>query len=425
MSIAETLTNWAGNITFGARQVHRPTSIDELRRLVAASDRIRAIGTVHSFSPIADSQGDVVSVLGLPPTVDISTEHSTVTVAAGVRYGDLALRLREVGLAVHNLASLPHISVAGACATGTHGSGDRNGNLSTAVSAIELVTADGELVVVRRDSDERFPGMVVALGELGVVTHVTLDLVPAFELRQYLYDDLPLEQVSEHLDDIFGNGYSVSLFTDWRGPLINQVWVKRHGALVDGPWLGATPADSARHPVPGMPVENCTQQLGVPGPSHERLPHFRLEFTPSSGEELQAEYLVAREHAVEALDAVFQMRDRVAPVLQISEIRTIAADDLWLSPSYRRDSVAIHFTWVKDVDAVLPVIAEVEERLAPFEPRPHWGKLFGVDPDVLRGGTTILLGSLVTTFSRHTSRATGSVSIRRVAVGRSNPTVQR
>jgi xylitol oxidase len=212
-----------------------------------------------------------------------------------------------------------------------------------------------------------------------------LDLVPAFELRQYIYDDLPLEQVGEHLHDIFGNGYSVSLFTDWREPLINQVWVKRHDALADGPWLGATPADGPRHPVPGMPVENCTQQLGVPGPSHERLPHFRLEFTPSSGEELQAEYLVAREHAIEALDAVYQMHDRVAPVLQISEIRTIAADDLWLSPSYRRDSVAIHFTWVKDADAVLPVIAEVEERLAPFQPRPHWGKLFGVDPDVLRG----------------------------------------
>ncbi len=385
MSLAETLTNWAGNFTFGARRVHRPTSIDELRWLVAESDRIRAIGTVHSFSPIADSAGDLVSVMQLPPTVDISTEHSTVTVAAGVRYGDLALRLREVGLAVHNLASLPHISVAGACATGTHGSGDANGNLSTAVSAIELVTADGELVVLRRGVDEQFPGAVVALGELGVVTRVTLDLVPAFELRQYIYDDLPLEQVGEHLHDIFGNGYSVSLFTDWRGPVINQVWVKRHDALADGPWLGATPADGARHPIRGMPVENCTQQLGVPGPSHERLPHFRLEFTPSSGDELQAEYLVAREHAIEALDAVYQIHHRVAPVLQISEIRTIAADDLWLSPSYRRDSVAIHFTWVKDADAVLPVIAEVEERLAPFQPRPHWGKLFGVDPEVLRG----------------------------------------
>jgi xylitol oxidase len=385
MSLAEPLTNWAGNFTFGARQVYRPTSIDELKRLVAGSDRIRAIGTVHSFSRVADSSGDLVSVMALPQTVDIDTDHSTVTVAAGVRYGDLALQLRKSGLAVHNLASLPHISVAGACATGTHGSGDGNGNLSTAVSAIELVTADGDLVEVRRDTDERFPGMVVALGELGVVTRVTLDVVPAFELRQYIYDDLPFDRVAGHLDEIFGNGYSVSLFTDWRGELVNQVWVKTRDELAGERWLGATPADAPRHPIDGMPVENCTRQLGVPGPSHERLPHFRLEFTPSSGEELQAEYLVARQDAAGALDAVYHLRERVAPVLQISEIRTIAADDLWLSPSYRRDSVAIHFTLIKDVDAVLPVIAEVEERLAPFAPRPHWGKLFGVEPEVLRG----------------------------------------
>lgn len=385
MALAETLTNWAGNVTFSARQVHRPTSVDELRRLVAAADRIRAIGTVHSFSPIADSSGDLVSVLQLPPTVEIDTERARVTVAAGVSYGELASRLREVGLAVHNLASLPHISVAGACATGTHGSGDANGNLSTAVAAVELVTANGELVVVSRESDgDQFPGVVVALGELGVVTRVTLDLVPAFELRQFLYEDLPFERVAKHLDAIFGNGYSVSLFTDWRGSLINQVWVKRRDEVAGGPWLGATPADGARHPVPGMPAENCTEQLGVPGPSDERLPHFRLEFTPSSGEELQSEYLVPRQRAIEALDAVNRIRERVAPVLQISEIRTIAADDLWLSPSYRRDSVAIHFTWVKDA-AVFPVMAEVEERLAPFGPRPHWGKLFGIDPEVLRG----------------------------------------
>jgi xylitol oxidase len=133
-----------------------------------------------------------------------------------------------------------------------------------------------------------------------------------------------------------------------------------------------------------MPAVNCTRQLGVPGPWQERLPHFRSGFTPSSGEELQSEFLLPRRHAIDALHALAAVRDQIAPVLQISEIRTIAADELWLSPCHRQDTVAFHFTWIKDAHAVLPVITLVEERLAPFAPRPHWGKLFTVPPDVLR-----------------------------------------
>jgi xylitol oxidase len=250
-----------------------------------------------------------------------------------------------------------------------------NGNLSTAVSALELVTADGDLVTVDRKT-RNWGGMVVALGALGVVTAVTLDIRPAFELRQYVYDNLPHEELAGNLDAILGNGYSVSLFTDWRAPVINQVWCKRRDPAPDEPWFGAAPAGGPRHPLPGMPVENCTEQLGVPGPWHERLPHFRLEFTPSAGEELQSEFFVPRAHALDALNAIYELRGQVSPVLQISEIRTIAGDELWLSPCYHRDSVAFHFTWIKDTAAVLPVVEAVEERLAPFRARPHWGKVF-------------------------------------------------
>jgi alditol oxidase len=384
-------TNWAGNVTFAARRIHQPESLAELQALVARSDRIRALGTAHSFNHIADSTGDLVSVAGLPRSIEIDAGRATVTVGGGVRYGELARVLHDRGYALPNLGSLPHISVAGACATGTHGSGERNGNLATAVAGLDLVTAAGELVTLTRAADgDRFRGAVVGLGCLGVVTGVTLDLVPTFDVRQHVYDGLPFGQLAEHFDAILGRAYSVSLFTDWTGPSINQVWVKRRvGADDSGSppprWLGATLADGARHPVAGMPTEFCTAQLDVPGPWHERLPHFRLEFTPSSGEELQSEFLLPRRHGLAALQAIDRIRDRVAPVLQISEIRTVAADDLWLSPSYRRETVAIHFTWVKDAAAVAPVLAAVEEQLAPFEPRPHWGKLFGIPPDVVSG----------------------------------------
>jgi xylitol oxidase len=369
------LTNWAGNVTFGAAAVHRPGSVDEVRRIVSRAERVRPLGTAHSFNRIADTDGEQVSVAGLPPVVEIDSVGRSVRVAAGMRYGEVAVRLQEAGFALHNLGSLPHISVAGACATGTHGSGVGNGSLSTAVSALEMVTADGDLVTVDRKT-RNWGGMVVALGALGVVTAVTLDIRPAFELRQYVYDNLPHGELGGNLDAILGNGYSVSLFTDWRAPVINQVWCKRRDPAPSGAWFGAAPAGGPRHPLPGMPVENCTEQLGVPGPWHERLPHFRLEFTPSAGEELQSEFFVPRAHALDALNAIYELREQVSPVLQISEIRTIAGDELWLSPCYHRDSVAFHFTWVKDPAAVLPVVEAVEERLAAFRARPHWGKVF-------------------------------------------------
>ncbi len=374
--------NWAGNVRYAAARRHRPAGLDELRRLVAGSDRIRAVGSGHSFNRLGDTAGDLVSLAGLPQTVEVDRERATVTVAAAMRYGDLATRLHAAGFALPTMASLPHISVAGAVATATHGSGDGIGNLATAVSALELVTADGDLLTVRRDADgDRFAGMVVALGALGVVTRLTLDVVPAFEVRQYVRLGLPRAA----LDEAFASAYSVSLFTDWRAGAdgrIGQVWRKQ---LADAPpppadWLGTTAAAGPVHPVPGMPARNCTAQLGEPGPWHERLPHFQLGFTPSSGDELQSEYHLPRAAAAGALAALDPLADRIAAVLQICELRTVAADELWLSPQHGRDSLAVHFTWIGDGDAVAPVLAEVERALAPFTPRPHWGKVFTVEP---------------------------------------------
>jgi alditol oxidase len=376
--VAVPQTNWAGNVTFGAARTLRPATVAQLRAVVAESTRVRALGSGHSFSRIGDTTGVLISLDGLPRDVRIDADRRTVTVSAAMRYGELAARLDQAGWALANLASLPHITVAGACATGTHGSGDGNGSLATAVSAVEMVTADGELVTVSRAGDG-FAGMVVALGALGIATSMTLDIEPAFTVRQWVYQDLPRQQLDAHFAEIFASAYSVSVFTDWRPPYTCRVWLKDKGDSRP-PLPGARPAEVPLHPVPGMDAGATTEQLGVPGRWHERLPHFRPEYTPSSGDELQSEYLVPRGLAVEALAALNPIARQIAPVLRIAEIRTVAADDLWLSPCYQRESVAFHFTWQLDTAAVIPVLAAIEERLAPFGARPHWGKLFVMNP---------------------------------------------
>ena len=381
------ITNWAGNIAFAARQLHRPDSVEALQSVVAGSERLRVLGTGHSFNRIADTPGDLVSVADLPTRLELDGEARTVTVSAGTRFAEVTAHLQAAGLALHNLGSLPHISVAGACATGTHGSGLSNGVLGTAVRALELVRPDGELVSIG-PGDPRLAGSVVSLGALGVVTALTLAVEPTFDVAQVVVDDVPHPALLADLVEVMGSAYSVSAFTDWADPLRWQVWRKHRvqgGAPVPASdLLGGRLADGARHPVPGVDPVHCTQQLGVPGPWNERLPHFRREFTPSSGEELQSEFMVPLQHARAAVEAVAEVRELIAPLLMICELRTMAADDLWLSMAQGRDSLALHFTWVRDEAAVAPVVAAIEARLAPFAARPHWGKVFTTERDVLR-----------------------------------------
>lgn len=359
--------NWAGNITYRAREVVRPRSVDALRQLVADRDRVRALGSRHSFNDLADGPGTLVSLEELPDEIVVTGQQ--VSVPAGVRYGVLASFLQERGLALPNMASLPHISVAGAIATGTHGSGDGNGCLSTAVAGLELVTSSGGLRTLWR-GDPEFAGSVVALGALGVVTRVTLDVRPTFEVRQQVYPSVPWSTVAGELATVFASGYSVSVFTDWVGDA--QVWVKSL-APVELPY---TPAEGPVHMLPGESVAAVTEQGGVPGPWLDRLPHFRLGHKPSAGAELQSEYLLPRESAPEALTRLREMGPRIAPLLQITELRTVAADGLWLSPAGGRDVLGVHFTWKLDVPGVLGLLPSLEAVLLPLGARPHWGKLF-------------------------------------------------
>ncbi len=384
--------NWSGNVMFTAAAFHQPASVDEVRAIVAAAAaagrRVHATGSRHSFSTVAATypDGEIVSMLGLSQVVSIDREAMTVTVEGGIRYGELSAALQAEGLALHNLPSLPHITVAGAVATATHGSGVTNGNLATAVRAIELVTADGSLV--RLDSDDpRLAGAVVGLGALGIVVRVTLAVEPTFDVAQTVYRDLPFAVALDRLDEVMAAAYSVSLFTDYQLDVVQQVWWKgRVGVDPQAPasLFGASPADVALHPIESISGESCTQQLGVPGPWADRLAHFQLGYAPSSGDELQSEFFVACSNGAAAVRAVANLADELAPLLQISEIRTVAADDLWLSGSFGRDTLALHFTWIPDQPQVMAFLPRLEAAFEPFEARPHWGKLTALPPANIR-----------------------------------------
>lgn len=380
-------TTWSGHHRYAATTLHHPRTLAELCDIVARAPRIRALGTRHAFTDLADAP-ELVSLAGMPSDIRIDPETETVSVSAGVRYGELAVALQRAGFALRNLASLPHISIGGAIATGTHGSGDRNGTLSRAVTALDLVLADGQVRTIT-PVDPDFDGVVVGLGALGVVARLTLDIEPTFDVRQDVYEGLPWSALLEHLDAIMARAYSVSVFTRWTGEDVGQVWLKSVIGERKPPQslYGAAPVLGPRHPIPDVAPEvaaaTATAQAGAPGAWLDRLPHFRLDHTPSHGDELQSEYFIPRTHAVAALTAVRTLASRIEPLLYVSELRTIAADSLWLSGAYGEDVLGIHFTWHGDPEAVRAVVPAIEEALAPFAARPHWAKVFdGVDPAV-------------------------------------------
>jgi xylitol oxidase len=381
--VSVTSTNWAGNLTYSADSLHYPTSVAEVQQLVAHEPRVKALGTRHSFNTIADCPGGaLISLSELAPDITVDAQAMTVSVTGGTRYGVLAAELQSQGYALHNTGSLPHISVAGATATGTHGSGDRNGILSTAVAAVDLVKADGSLVPVDRSNPD-LKALAVGLGAFGVITRLVLDIQPTYLVRQDVYRNAPWDTVLEAFDAVMASAYSVSLLGDFGSPVVSQLWQKgRVESVADGQQQpepvpetlhGGTWYDDAEEP----PDHALNVRAGIPGPWSERLPHFRLDAPPSAGgDELQTEYFVDRHHAVDALRTLRSLGDRISPHLHAAEIRTVAADDLWLSPAYERDSLCIGFTWRKHPAEVMALLPEIEAALAPYEPRPHWGKLF-------------------------------------------------
>jgi xylitol oxidase len=375
--VAPELRNWSGTYQFTAHEVIAARTIGEVQRAVAGGGRVRAIGTRHSFNDLADNGGTLVSVTGIAPDPVIDEAAGTVTVGAGTSYGALAAWLQDRGRALANLGSLPHISVAGATATGTHGSGSGNRILSAAVAGLEYVAADGELRHAGRENPD-FDGMPVGLGAFGIVVRVTLDTEPTYLVRQDAYTGLAWDRVLADTDAIMDAAYSVSLFTDWSGESLHAAWVKRRietaGADESAEEFFGARRDQGPVRFIDAPADNLTV-LGVAGPWSQRLPHFRLDSTPSNGDEIQSEYFVDRRHGAAALEALRRQSKSITPLLMISEIRSTARDRLWLSGSYGRETLALHFTWRNRPDQVDAVLKDVEAALEPFAARPHWGKV--------------------------------------------------
>ncbi|KAL3683521.1 hypothetical protein R1sor_001543 [Riccia sorocarpa] len=391
MAEPQRLTNWAGNYKFSAQRVHRPRTVEEVQQIVQRCKKLRVLGTGHSFNGIADCDEDLISLEYMNQVLSIDHVKSTVAVEGGIKYGDLAVYLHTNGYGLHNLASLPHTTVAGAISTATHGSGDGNGNLAIAVAGMQVVNGRGEVVDLGRDANpHEFEGAVVSLGGLGVITKLTLDVVPTYEIRQDVYQKLSFNAVQENFEKIFSSAYSVSIFTDWKSSTFNQLWVKSRvepGAKwvpAEAQKFGAILAKSDLHPIEGISPINCTLQMGIPGSWHDRLPHFRMDFTPSSGKELQAEYIIPRQNAAAAIRRIEALKEHIAPVVQTCEIRTIAADTLWMSPCYKQECVGIHFTLIPDWPSVSRVLPMVDQVLEPLQTRPHWGKVTTMPPERVR-----------------------------------------
>jgi alditol oxidase len=383
--MTQTLKNWAGNIVFEPGDIARPRSVTELQDVVRAAKKVRVLGSGHSFNRIADTDGTLVSLADLERRIDINREAGTVTVDGGATYADIAERLHQAGFALGNVASLPHITVVGAVCTATHGSGDANRNLSNAVIALTLVTATGDLVRFERGQPD-FAGAVVNLGALGVVAEITLELIPTFDVRQNVYLDLPVATIEPNLDALMRRAYSVSLFTRWQGEVVDQVWVKAQddGSDAASEILGARAAERAYHPIPDFDGNSATVQMGVVGPWYERLFHFPVGHKASAGAELQSECFVARADAAAAFMALHKVQEQFSPALFVSEVRSVAADDLWLSTAQGQDTIGFHFTWKPEWETTLAAVRVVEEALAPFNPRPHWAKVFTFAPDIVR-----------------------------------------
>jgi xylitol oxidase len=372
------MRNWSKNVDFNDRAFLQPESLSELQELVRSNAKLRARGTAHCFNEIANTSSYAINLSKMPKTIEVNPELNSVTVAAGLKYGELASELHKQGWALNNLASLPHISIAGSISTGTHGSGIKNQNLANQVLSLDLVTAEGELRHINR-ANPAFNALIVGLGLGGIVYQYELKIEPTFKIRQVIYPEIPLDVLQRNFDQIMGTAYSVSYFTDWSTAQVGNLWCKfRDVEEIPESVGGVAQADRKYHPIPSVDPVACTDQLGEPGDWHHRLSHFKLEFTPSVGEEIQTEFFIDRKDAVAAIEAVSKLGEEITPLLWITELRTIAADDLWLSGAYQRDTLAIHFTWKKDL-AIYPVIEKVEAALCPFNYRPHWGKVFTAD----------------------------------------------
>ena len=380
------MKNWAGNLTFSAREFIEVNSISKLQQVVSSSQAVKVLATGHSFNAIGDTTETLISIKNLSNGIEIDSQNAQALIPAGMAYADAARYLESNGWAFSNMASLGEVTIAGAISTGTHGSGSNNGVLSTSVVGLEIVLGSGELITIDQSNSEEFAGFVVSLGALGVFTKIKMKIIPSFSVKQFVYENIGIQVVAENFDTVFNSAYSVSYFSNWAKNSTGQIWMKflddsSSDNLSDN-WLGANQAKAKQHPVKINNPDPCTDQLGISGKWLYRLPHFKLDSSPASGDEVQTEYLVDRKYVNEYIQDLRAIGDEIAPRVYATEIRTIKSDELWLSGAYQRETVGFHFTWKKS-DTLVDFLPRIEEILGKHHGRPHWAKLFSVRSDEL------------------------------------------
>jgi FAD-linked oxidoreductase len=385
--------NWAGNQRAAARRVVRPTGAADIAELVgaarAAGDTVRAVGAGHSFTGAAATDGIRLELPTDGGPVSIDGAARQVTVPAGMPLHRLNALLAAAGLAMPNLGDIDRQTVAGAISTGTHGTGGRLGGLATFVSGLELVTGTGETVRCSADSDpDLFDAARVSVGALGVLTEVTLSCVDAFTLRA---DErpLPLAEVLSTLDELVAANDHFEFY--WF-PYTGRALVKRNNRVTDGSarplprWRGFLDDELLSNSVFGavcrlarraprlVPTINgvSARALGArtyTAPSHE------VFCTPRRVRFVEMEYAVPRAALPAAFAGLRRAVERCGtPVVFPVEVRVAAADGVWLSTSYGRDSayVAVHQYAGMPYE---PYFREVEAVMRDLDGRPHWGKL--------------------------------------------------
>ncbi len=375
MASATTWTNWAGNQSCAPARIVRPRDEHEIavavRSAVDDGLGVRVLGTGHSFSPVIGTDGALLDLSALSGVVAVDADRSTVTALPATTVGMFGDPLWDLGFALHNQGDIATQQIAGAVATGTHGSGVELAGLSGMVRAMRLITAGGDVLEIGADQPELLHAAQVAIGMLGVIARIELEVVPAHRLAERI-EHMPYSEVITRWDELTGSHRHFSFF--W---LPSEQSAALYGLTTPA---GTTLTDTCYVKIYDL-AEPDRPDDPTPGRRVDRSYRiYPMEFEPNFHE---LEYFVPFDRAVDAVAAMRELMlgslpDSVFPM----EVRTTAADEAYLSPAYGTPTVVISVSGVPGT-AYEPYLRAVDETLRPFSPRVHWGKLHFLTRDQL------------------------------------------
>uniref|UniRef100_A0A915D0Y3 FAD-binding PCMH-type domain-containing protein n=1 Tax=Ditylenchus dipsaci TaxID=166011 RepID=A0A915D0Y3_9BILA len=385
------LLNWGGNFNFSTQDIKYPTTTAGVQQLVKeCKGKIRPVGTRHSFSEIANTNDTLICLVHMNLILSVDPSVPSVTVQAGITYTDLIPFLQSIGLAIPMMASLGEISIAGAINTAVHGSGAGIGNLATQVLGLQMVLADGSVVQYSKgQNDTELAAATVGLGALGIVTQVTLQAQPTYNLAINVFENMDMSVLDTQLYNITHSGYAINMWSTFGTPgVLDQVWittkVDSNGVNAYGnvsQLYGAPAATAQSSPIAALPPTYVVPQMGIVGPYYERLTDYDLGLSGQEGQQTQSEYYVDFDDFVPALKALQTLSAEINAVVYVALFRITEKDELWMSPQYKKTTMAIHFSWQPKLDQVMALLPKIEAALAPFNPIPHWGKLYTLKPE--------------------------------------------